>query len=97
MAKFILSSFVSGCNGCLEKTCEFRWDTLSVCMLCEISWQHTMGGQERYKHSMEKGSRTLQDEYKKGSSRAKKNRSMFIVEIVIDCVEGGACRISIVV
>jgi hypothetical protein len=56
-----------------------------------------MGGQERYKHSMEKGSRTLQDEYKKGSSRAKKNRSMFIVEIVIDCVEGGACRISIVV
>jgi hypothetical protein len=35
-----------------------------------------MGGQGHCKHSMEKGNKTLQDKYKKGSSRAKKDRSL---------------------
>ncbi len=39
------------------------------------------------KHSMEKGSRTLQDEYKKGSSKAKKDRSVVVVEFVVDYVK----------
>ncbi len=62
-------------------------------MLCEIGWQHTMGGQERCKHSMEKESKMLQDEYKKGSSRVKKDKSIFVVETVADCVKGGACKV----
>jgi hypothetical protein len=42
---------------------------------------------------MEKGNRTLQDEYKKGSSKAKKERSIVLgVASVVDCVELGACR-----
>jgi hypothetical protein len=42
---------------------------------------------------MEKGNRTLQDEYKKGSSKAKKDRSiMVLVASVVDCVESGARR-----
>jgi hypothetical protein len=36
---------------------------------------------------MERGSRTLQDEYKKGSSRAKEHMSVVFVESVVDCVE----------
>jgi hypothetical protein len=36
---------------------------------------------------MEKGSKTLQDEYKKGSSRAKKDKFVVFVEYVVDCVE----------
>ncbi len=47
----------------------------------------TMGGQGCSKHSMERGRKTLQDEYKKGSSRAKKDRSIFLVESIVDCVE----------
>ncbi len=43
-------------------------------MLCGTGWQQTMGGQGRCKHSMEKGNRTLQNKYKKGSSKAKKDR-----------------------
>jgi hypothetical protein len=35
----------------------------------------------------------LQDEYKKGSSRAKKDRFVFVVETIADCVEGGAYRV----
>jgi len=66
-------------------------------MLCEIGWQHIMGGQWRCKHSTEKGNRTLHDEYKKGSSRAKKDRCVFIIEIVADCVEKGACKVSMVI
>jgi hypothetical protein len=34
------------------------------------------------KHSMERGSRTLQDEYKKESSRAKKDRSVVILNLL---------------
>ncbi len=45
-------------------------------MLCGTGWQQTMGGQGQCKHSMEKGNRMLQDEYKKGSSKAKKDRSV---------------------
>ncbi len=52
-----------------------------------------MGGQERCKHSMEKESKMLQDEYKKGSSRAKKDKSIFVVETVVDCVKGGTCKV----
>ncbi len=51
-----------------------------------------MGGQGRCKHSMERRSRTLQDEYKKGSSRAKKDRFVGFVETIVRCVEWGACR-----
>ncbi len=88
----MLSLFVSGCNDYLEKTCEFRYETFFVCVFCETSWQQTMGGQRRCKHSMEMGGRMLFDEYKKGSSRAKK-RFVFIVEIVAHCVEGGAYKV----
>jgi hypothetical protein len=35
---------------------------------------------------MEKGSRTLQDEYKKGSSKAKEDKSIVSVAFVVDCV-----------
>jgi hypothetical protein len=66
---------------------------LCLFVLCEIGWQQRMGGQGRYKHSMETRGRMLLDKYKKGSSRAKKDGSVFIVETVVDCVEGGACRV----
>jgi hypothetical protein len=36
---------------------------------------------------MERGSRMLQDKYKKGSSRAKEQRFVVFVEYVVDCVE----------
>jgi hypothetical protein len=36
---------------------------------------------------MERGSATMQDKYKKGSSRAKEDRSVVFVETVVDCVE----------
>ncbi len=52
-----------------------------------------MGGQGRCKQSMETGGRMLLDKYKKGSLRAKKDKSMFIVETMANCVEGGACRV----
>jgi hypothetical protein len=42
---------------------------------------------------METGGRMLLDKYKKGSLRAKKDKSMFIVETMANCVEGGACRV----
>ncbi len=58
-----------------------------VCVLCETSWQQTMGGQGCCKHSMERESRTLQDGYKKGSSRAKKDMFVVFVESIVDCVE----------
>jgi hypothetical protein len=51
-----------------------------------------MGGQGRCKHSMEQGNRSLQDEYKKGSSKAKKDRFVVLVASVVDCVESRACR-----
>ncbi len=60
-------------------------------MLCETSWQQTMGGQRRFKHARETGGRMLLDEYKTRSLRAKKGRSVF-VEIVVVCVEVRACR-----
>ncbi len=60
---------------------------LCLFVLCETCWQQTMDGQGHYKHSMEKGSRMLQDGYKNGSSRAKKERSVVFVEFVVDCVE----------
>jgi hypothetical protein len=34
----------------------------------------------------------LLDEYKKWSLRARKERFVFVVEIVAICVEGGACK-----
>ncbi len=37
-------------------------------------------------------SRTLQDKYKKGSSRAKKDMFVGFVETIVRCVEWGACR-----
>jgi hypothetical protein len=52
-----------------------------------------MGGQGRYKHSMETKGRMLLDKYKKGSSRAKKDDSVFVVGIVANCVERGTCRV----
>ncbi len=76
----------------MEKTCEFEQETLFVCVLCGTSWQQAMGGQRHCKHSMERKSKKLQDEYKKGSSRVKKGRSVGFVESIIGCVEGGACR-----
>ncbi len=88
----MLSLFVIGCDDCMEKTCEFRQETLFVCVLCGIGWQQTMGGQGRCKHSMEKGNKTLQDEYKKGSSKAKKDKFVVLVASIVDCVELGACR-----
>jgi hypothetical protein len=36
---------------------------------------------------MERGSRTLQDEYKTRSSKAKKDRSFVLVASIVDCVE----------
>jgi hypothetical protein len=41
---------------------------------------------------MEKENRTMQDKYKKGSSKVKKDRSIVLVAFVVDCVELGACR-----
>jgi hypothetical protein len=41
---------------------------------------------------METGVRMLLDEYKKWSLRAKKDKSVFVVEIVAVCVEGEVCR-----
>jgi hypothetical protein len=38
------------------------------------------------------GNRTLQDKYKKGSSKAKKDRSVVLVAFVVDCVESRACK-----
>jgi predicted metal-binding protein len=35
---------------------------------------------------------TMQDEYKKGSSKAKKDMFVVCVEIVLDCVKWEACR-----
>ncbi len=62
-------------------------------MLCETSWQQTMGGQGRCKNASEIGGRMLFDEYKKWSLRAENNMSVFfVVETVVVCVEGGACR-----
>jgi hypothetical protein len=52
-----------------------------------------MGGQGRYKHSIETKGRLLLDKYKKGSSRAKKDGFVFVVGIVANCVEGGACKV----
>jgi hypothetical protein len=46
-----------------------------------------MGGQGHYKHSMEKGSRMLQDEYKMGSSKAKRDMFVVLVAFVVHCVE----------
>jgi hypothetical protein len=63
IAEFMSSLFVSGCNDCLEKTCEFRQETLFVCYV--ECWQQTMGGQGHCKHSMEKENKTMQDKYKK--------------------------------
>jgi hypothetical protein len=51
-----------------------------------------MGGQGHCKHSIERRSRTLHDEYKKGRSRAKKDMFVGFVEFVVGCVEWGACR-----
>ncbi len=62
-------------------------------MLCEIGWYQRMGGQGRYKHSIETKGRLLLDKYKKGSSRAKKDGFVFVVGIVANCVEGGACKV----
>jgi hypothetical protein len=42
---------------------------------------------------METGGRMQFDKYKKGSARAKKDRSMFVVEIVAHYVEGGAYKV----
>jgi len=44
---------------------------LCLFVLCETSWQQTMGGQRRCKHAMEMGGRMILDEYKKWSLRAK--------------------------
>jgi hypothetical protein len=41
---------------------------------------------------MEKRNRTMQDEYKKGSSKAKKDRSINLVAYVVDCVKSRAYR-----
>jgi hypothetical protein len=41
---------------------------------------------------MEKRRKTLHDEYKKRSSRAEEERSIGLVEYVVECVELGACR-----
>ncbi len=65
--KVYISLFVSGCE----------WEILFVCVLCEISWQQTMGGQGHCKHARETGGRMLFEEYKKWSFRAKKERSIF--------------------
>jgi hypothetical protein len=43
---------------------------------------------------MEMGSRMLWYEYKKGNSRAKKDKFVFVVEIVADCVEGRVCKVQ---
>jgi hypothetical protein len=52
-----------------------------------------MGGQGRCKNASEIGGRMLFDEYKKWSLRAENNMSVFfVVETVVVCVEGGACR-----
>ncbi len=63
-----------------------------VCALCETGWQQTMGGQRRYKHSMGMGGRMMLDEYKKWSLRAKKDRSVFVIETVAICVERRAYK-----
>jgi hypothetical protein len=41
---------------------------------------------------MEKENRTLQDKYKKGSSKAKKDKCVVLGSSIVDCVELGACR-----
>jgi hypothetical protein len=51
-----------------------------------------MDGQGHYKHARETGDKMLLDEYKKRSLKAKKGRSILVIEIVAVCVEGGACR-----
>ncbi len=61
-------------------------------MLCETGWQQTMNGQGHCKHARETGDKMLLDEYKKRSLRAKKDKSILIIEIVTVCVKGGACR-----
>jgi hypothetical protein len=62
---------------------------LCLFVLCETGWRQTMCGQQRYKHSMDRGSRTLWDKNKKRSSRAKKDKS---IEFVVDCVEWEVCK-----
>jgi hypothetical protein len=51
-----------------------------------------MNGQGHCKHARETGDKMLLDEYKKRSLRAKKDKSILIIEIVTVCVKGGACR-----
>ncbi len=64
---------------------------LFVSMLYGTSWQQTMGGQGRCKHSR-KENKTLQDKYKKGSSKAKTKSLWFLVASIVDCVELGTCK-----
>jgi hypothetical protein len=47
-----------------------------------------MGGQGCCKQ----GNRTLQDEYQKGSSKPKKDKSVVLIASVVDCFESRACR-----
>jgi len=47
-----------------------------------------MGGQGHCKE----GNRTLQDEYKKGSSKAKKDMYVVLVAFIVDCVGSRACK-----
>ncbi len=61
-------------------------------MLSEIGWQQTMDGQGRCKHARETGNKVLLDEYNNKSLRAKKDKSVLVIEIVPIYVEAGACR-----
>jgi hypothetical protein len=51
-----------------------------------------MDGQGHYKHARETENKMLLDEYNKRSLRAKKDKSVLVIEIVPIYVEGGAYR-----
>jgi hypothetical protein len=51
-----------------------------------------MDGQGRCKHARETGNKVLLDEYNNKSLRAKKDKSVLVIEIVPIYVEAGACR-----
>jgi hypothetical protein len=65
---------------------------LFVCALCEIGRQQAMGGQGCYKHSMERKSWMLHDEYNNRSSRTKESRFVGFVESIVQCIEWGTCK-----
>ncbi len=53
------------------------WETLFACTLCEVGQQQAMGGRGCDKYSMERRSRTLHDDIRRGAQGQKKGGMLF--------------------